>query len=134
MRTKRLPPARDWLPSAREKPKLRIRVMADGRIGFPGAVAYQLTDGPNKGERLLCPPTIESHPDPASATPPPLSSAAAARERAKWRGGARASFSYVLVVLDPDLFWELRARGLLHDPRHTGASGEAIDNRVAPGH
>ena len=108
--------------------------MADGRIGFPGAIAYELTDGPNKGERLLCPPTIESHPDPASATSPPLASAAAARERAKRQGQPRASFSYVLVVLEPELFWQIRATGLLYDPRHTGARGQVIDNRAVPGH
>ena len=113
--------------------RLCVRVMADGRIGFPGAIAYELTAGPDKGKRLLCPPTVESHPDPGSATPPPLSSAAAARERAKWDGRPRASFPYVLVVLDPDLHWQIRACGLLYDPRHTGATGETIDNRVAPG-
>lgn len=114
--------------------RLRFRVMADGRIGFPGAIAYELTAGPEKGKLLLCPPTVESHPDPDSATPQPLSSAAAARERAKWDGRPRASFPYVMVVLDPDLYRQIRAQGLLYDPRHIGAVGGVIDNRVAPGH
>ena len=105
----------------------------DGRIAYPEVVTYKLVAGPEKGTELWCPPTVLTHPDPASAEPPPLSSAAAAKERADWEGKPRATYGYVEIIHDAVAYQVLRAEGLLHHRSHTGVEHRVVDNRNAPG-
>ena len=104
-----------------------------GRIAYPDVVTYKLIAGPDKGEVVWCPPNVHTHPDPASAEPPPLSSAAAAKERASWNGQPRASFSYVEIIHDSVAYLLLKAEGLLQHKSHTGIDYQMVDNRRAPG-
>lgn len=112
--------------------EFRARVMADGRIAFPGVVSYKLVDGPDEGTEVLCPPNVHTHPDPSSATPPPLDSMAAAKARADWDGKPRSSYSYVVLVQDMEAFEALRGQGLLVHKSHTGVNFHYIDKRIAP--
>ena len=92
---------------------MRIRKLADGRFGFPGAVAYELLEGPHKGKLLLAPPlTGGPHANPAN------------------KEGA-SSYPYRLVIQDLARYTALRDAGYLHHPDHTGA-GPAVDLRPAP--
>ena len=111
--------------------KPRAVTYRDGRIGFPAVVEYELTGGPEIGTRLPVPPSPATHPDPESATPPPLSSREAAKTRAEWDGLPRSSLPYLMIVHDQDRYDELVRRGFIYGPQHCGPSS-LFDNRPAP--
>lgn len=95
--------------------KLKLRRQADGRIGFPGVVAYVLAAGPNEGLELLCPPSVEEHEDPSRRD----------------KGFSRSTYPYRLLVKDVQEYERIRGLGYLYAPEHLGG-GTVIDNRVAP--
>lgn len=91
--------------------KPRVRILTDGRIGWPDVVQYEITEGPYKGTRLTCPPlSTGKYRDPASEGFPPY------------------GYSYQIIKINETLYDKMYHTGELHDPRHTGA-GKAIDNR-----
>lgn len=109
-------------------------ISSDGGIAYPDVVQYRLTAGPDAGKILDCPPNVLTHPDPATAQRPPLSSARAAKEAAGFVPAPRASYSYVEVVRDLAAYEILRAEGLLHHPSHTGVPHHVVDNRAVAHH
>ena len=111
----------------------RVRLHANGRISFPGAVQYIIAAGDEAGRSLPYPPTTTSHPAPAS--PVALSGAGVARALAEGRiRPIPASLPFRIEVLDLSAYERLSATGWLYDPRHTGnADVPAEDNRRAPG-
>lgn len=118
--------------------KPRIVCTEDGRKGWPDVVEYELTDGPDKGKRLPVPPSIASHPDPSTATPPPASSAEAAKMRAEWfrrqaagQNMARAGYAFRAIVHDLEAYERLVQTGVLNGPPHRPRS-VAEDSRPAP--
>lgn len=119
--------------------KPRVRICTDGRIGWPAVVQYELLSGPRKGTLLTCPPTVASHPDPATAIPPSIDCWLGAKAWREWKDReaageemARAGCPYRPVVHDQPAYEALQRSGAINDRRHTGA-GRAQDNRTAPG-
>jgi hypothetical protein len=119
--------------------KPRIRMTTDGRIGWPEVVQYQMLSGPRAGDLLTCPPTVASHPDPATAAPPSIASAAGAKAWRDWmdrlaagENMARRGCAYRIVIHDHAAHAEMVWTGAIYDPRHTGA-GQAEDNRDRAG-
>lgn len=118
--------------------KPHIQVTADGRIGWPRVVQYELLGGPEKGRLLTCPPTCASHPDPATAIPPSIDSWRGAKAWREWMDRraageimARRGYPFRPVVHDRAAYEALCRCGDIDNPRHTGA-GSAVDNRAAP--
>ena len=50
--------------------KLRMIQVADGRIGFPDVVDYEVVEGEHAGLRLPVPPSPEEFPQPGNIGPP----------------------------------------------------------------
>ena len=98
----------------------RLVVTTDGRVGVPDIVQYRIERGRHAGRLLSVPPTVASHPDPASATRPPIGSPAGAKAWAEWRPRPRYSLPYVLVIHDWPAYRELSAMGFLAAPEHRG--------------
>lgn len=93
----------------------------DGRVGYPEIAEYELTEGPDKGTRLVCPPTFETHPHP---DPTELANAHKA-----WH---KATVAYIVVVHDQQRYDELFAAGFWRSKEHLGFEPNVIDNRKAP--
>lgn len=94
--------------------KPRFRMLADGRIGFPGVLEYVLLAGPRAGTALLAPPTFAEDTD------------------FGYRSG-KPTYPFKTRVLDQAAFEQLQHHGWIYDTRHTGQKGEMVDNRQAPG-
>lgn len=94
--------------------KVRTQQIADGRIGFPDVVMYEMIDGPFAGVKMPCPPMIDEH------------------HNADRKEGMPGTYAYVARVLDREVHEILRGAGILYHPRHTGAVPNVVDNRAAP--
>ncbi|MGE0256890.1 MAG: hypothetical protein AB7N54_19870 [Alphaproteobacteria bacterium] len=93
-------------------------VTVGARVGWPSIVEYELTEGPNAGERLPVPPTFASDPHPA---PDELGS--------RGRCVTRPSCAYRLVIHDYRAYEALARTGRLYGPPHTTAPEPVVDNR-----
>ena len=99
--------------------KLRAVSSADGRIGWPDVVEYELAEGPEAGKRLPVPPSFERHPHPDP--------------RALWRAGQaceRATLAYCTIVHDQEAYDELKRGGYIYGEQHWGKRPAVIDNRA----
>jgi hypothetical protein len=104
---------------------------ADGRIGWPDVVQYEMLDGPDKGRLRTCKPMVESDLDPRSTRTPTASERCSGRFRG-WEGLQRRGYPYRTVVHDEAAYDDLVATGAIYDPRHTGA-GRVEDHRDGAG-
>ena len=103
------------LPEMPEPPvAVRMVQQADGRVGFPDVVEYELVEGEGKGLRLICPPTLDDHPDLFR------------------KEGQPGTVGYETRVHDLATYEILKSSGILYHPRHTGSVSETVDNRSAP--
>lgn len=108
------------LPDIGHKPRIHLDAAGDvARIGWPTALVYVPTEGPDAGKELPWPPTIETHPGPPVR--PPL---------VGWDGPH--SVKYRAVEKDPKACGILAALGWLQDKRHRGDESTIQDNRSAP--
>lgn len=104
------------------KDHFREEQAPDGRIGWPDALLYEITEGPDAGKRLFVPPTFATHPHPDPK--------ALAQTKTSY---IKASVAYRTVVLDPVAFDLLSSSGAMFSERHCGEREKGIDIRPAPG-
>lgn len=110
--------------------KLRAVCMADGRIGWPDVVEYQLEDG----TRLPVPPRPDKHPDWGRWRPVPLSSTMVAKQRAEGTlvEAKVQGLPYRIIVHDRPVYDRMCATGLMYSSVHRGISAPMMDNRKTP--
>lgn len=120
------------LPDIGHKPRIHLDAAGDvARIGWPTALVYVPSEGPDAGKELPWPPTTESHP--GKPQPIPLDSHDTAKKIAD--GTLKPlprSVAYLIVEKDREAVHTLAATGWLQDKRHKGDESTIQDNRSAP--
>ena len=96
----------------------------DGRYGYPDVVQYEFIEGPYKGCRLNCPPSVkvEKWIDPDAPS----------KRHFSFGQEQPATYAYKMVVIDRTLYETPEFQVLLRSPLHLGGE-PCIDNRAAPG-
>lgn len=110
----------------------RARVtLEDGRVGYPAVREYELTEGPEAGLRLPCPPSIDSHG--LADHPDVLAALKKTGKAASYVVGVRhpegATLAYRIVVHDLAADEQIGQTGFWSSETHNGPRSPLVDNR-----